>query len=158
MRPSTPRLHLQIRSSGADGSNDDMPCVASASPLAGRYRINFIVRPKTLARTSDGDARSGNPGRFLVPERWRSGVETWGGYSISRAAPPGDRRTAQSGETSELGQWVGAAKGRNRVLGGLLLHLKRRGATEEAVCAGMRAHLSPPCGQLRVLRRYARPH
>ena len=130
-------------------------CPALEAELTGRYDISFVAggvaassavgRSRRLLQRSNSETES-----FAVEY---DGCGPWeGGYLVC-----GDKQKRRSGHVDltgaqELPRWLGASKGGNRVMGGLVLNQVRSPMDPDS-CKSKHSALSAKCTEKRFFER-----
>lgn len=135
--PSPLPLLLQVVGPmNADGARS--PCLATAAQATGQYKITFSLRAGGLA------AKPASGRRLQAVDH--DGYGPWDGYHICSPSPSAGRGSTDLSDAPELPRWLGASKGGNRLMGGLVINQIRTGLDPDA-CEGRYSDLSASCAE-----------
>ena len=143
--PPPPSLFTQVVGPTGEEAKPKL-CPALEAPLIGTFNISFETGSTAAPEEIQQRRRLLRVKRASSGSRSRTAID-YGGYSIYRSDLDRLKYVNLDG-APELARWLGASKGGNRVLGGLVLHATRQGLdVSPSVCQDSYAHLSSQCAQ-----------
>jgi hypothetical protein len=144
----------------SEGTTSSSPpaCLALSNPNdAGGYQVSFHIKSNDYGEDEESDetATVGPQGRGLKATSEIDGAAEWGGYVVGSQGDEVEHARSD-GSAEVVGQWIGARRaGGSRLLGGLLLNLRRSPVSsypKHGCGRTVNARLSAKCAKLTNLR------